>query len=156
MRPDGVLAMIDMLRLISQLMPGMVFSLVISLPASAASSVTFDGEWWQGLSSADKTTAVQGMLAGYSSGYSKGVADSGTTLLVHVALVESHMTSGLYNIIVTQHPPSMNATAGVIIDRLDNLYAEHPEIVKDATAYYIACAASDSGTCEAAIKAIHK
>jgi len=137
-------------------LPGFLIIILVTLPASATETVTFDGVWWQSLSRVDKDTAVQGMLAGYVSGYYRAKSDAGDAVFSKAKSLTMGQSVGIYNLIVSQQPPSMNAAFGTIIDRINDLYADHPETLKDATAYYIACAASDSGDCAEAIKAVHR
>lgn len=42
----------------------------LAAPSSGRDNVSLDEEWWQGLSGLEKIAAVQGMVSGYTSGYS--------------------------------------------------------------------------------------
>jgi hypothetical protein len=41
-------------------------------PATATTTISMDGVWWQGLSDAQKVVAVQAMLSGIGTGYVQG------------------------------------------------------------------------------------
>lgn len=100
----------------------------VSGPARATESVTFDGVWWQGLRQAEKVVAIEGMLAGYDSGYRDGWL-AGYYYAVFAYAVPF---SKLQNATQTWNGMSKKETSfskpfGTYIDEIDAWYEGHPD-----------------------------
>jgi hypothetical protein len=96
--------------------------LIASPPARATTSITMDGVWWQGLSSAQKTVAVQAMMTGIASGYVLGHAKGRTDTYQLFKIPEPALESAIQAGRVppdSQNAPEFSKTFGIYVDELD-------------------------------------
>jgi hypothetical protein len=102
---------------------------LLSAPVGATTSVTMDGVWWQGLSEGEKVVALQGILAGLSTGYDQAYYDGAFAAM---ATFKVPVTSSAAIKVPHGTPPDFTKPFGTYIDELDLWYKTYP---KAATVY---------------------
>jgi len=107
----------------------------ISTPVGATTSITFDGVWWQGLSSNAKVVALQGILAGIDMGYTSGwyggdlyVSNTYLTPQQRTAVINQHAKKPLDELdALRAAAPTFSKTFGTYVDEINVWYEVHPK-----------------------------
>jgi hypothetical protein len=97
-------------------------------PASATTSLTTDGVWWQGLTEREKIIAIEGMLAGFNSAYVQGAATGVNWAIVAFKVPSAQVNKSTDAIIGAEMnaEPHFSKTFGVYRDEIDVWYEAHP------------------------------
>lgn len=138
-----------------------------ALPSGATESVSFDGVWWQQLLSPEKTVAVQGMLVGRDSGYLDGYSAGAGRLfddpfyklgLQRSSLADKKRAEKQYEKIGSYPTDKVgdDITFGTIVDKIDAVYRDNPDLVKNAVFQFVACAGTKGMDCQKTIDELRK
>jgi len=110
--------------------------LFASAPVGATTSITFDGVWWQGLSSNAKVVALQGILAGIDMGYTLGwfggdlyISNTYMTPQQRAAITNQKLKKSLDEVdALRAAAPTFSKTFGTYVDEIDVWYEVHPKM----------------------------
>ena len=119
-----------------------------SIQTSAADTVTLDGTWWNSLSQAEKIVAVQGMLAGYSAGYTQRTLD----VIDDTPPSDLKAVKEVLSFRPMRDDTGTGITFGSIVARIDAVYDNHPEAVAYSMYDFVHCAANSRLNCEDDLK----
>jgi hypothetical protein len=116
-------------------------------PASATTSLTMDGVWWQTLSRDQKIIAVEGMLAGYHSGYGDGWNGGYRYAIRAYNVPLSKSVPLLTNSLVASatSEPAFSKTFGTYVDEIDVWYEAHPKRTSGFPADLLSRCFADAG-----------
>jgi hypothetical protein len=125
---------------------------------SASESVTMDGSWWQGLDPSAKIAAAQGILAGYDGGYwwcrdryeesaiyQKAMKANG----VAWARLEGDLDG-------REQLRNFRLTFGTIVDRINSVYRDYPEVQKAEVSTFATCATTVGMDCSSTAREVSK
>jgi len=107
----------------------------ISTPVGATTSITFDGVWWQGLSSNAKVVALQGILTGIDVGYAAGWFD-GDLYVANTYMTPQQTNARLHESFdktmngvnaLRAAIPTFSKTFGTYVDEINVWYQVHPK-----------------------------
>ncbi len=127
-------------RIVSYLLAILVASSTVlyARATTATETVRMDAAWWNDLSEAAKTTAVQGMLVGFSAGEEFGYSRAHSLVRNDHSPNAAHFEKLLY-----AHYQSGRATFsktfGTYVHEVSDLYANNPSIADHAVREFFGC-----------------
>ena len=106
-----------------------------------------DGEWWTTLSYTEKVRAVQGIIEGFSAGYEEAATN---------LIFEKSVSIPVYKRVVAAEPSFANRNFTTSVDRLDQVYENHPRLLKTRVSLFVTCALVSGNNCDRLAKLLRK
>jgi hypothetical protein len=141
-----------MIRTIAALSLAFVLGALANATATTTTTVTFDGAWWTGLPQEAKLAAIQGMLVGHDAGWRDAVFYIDRRVSAkNVTSAVRKQVYGLEYATLFAAPPFGDRSFGVMVEKLDAVFVDHPERAKWLVSIYVACAASSGQNCDSLV-----
>lgn len=113
-------------------------------PVSSMQGLALDGHWWQSTPSSVRTFVVAGMLSGYESGWDDA------------SIWAAQHRGGVLALTMLRAEPRLAGQIGAIVNRIDAVYDENPDMLSRPVSLFIGCAARKNGGCSDRIDALRK
>lgn len=97
------------------------------------------GVWWKSLSHVQKDIAVGGLMAGFQTGYIVGIAKT-----LHHANLTPQQENSVSDKAISDKPDFSQRNVGAMVDAIDRIFNDHPEILNQQVALFLVCAANGS------------
>lgn len=108
--------------------------------ANGTESVSFDRAWWDGLSEAEQTTAVQGLIEGFHGGYDAGYRSAAMVVLLDRNPARTHFANLLVRQVHEENRSQVfSKTFGTYVHLVSDFYTNNPGLAKATVGDFFEC-----------------